>query len=559
VSFHFVPRNYQALARDSVWEYFSSGETGNPVVAMPTGTGKSIVIADLARVIITTWNSQRILVLAPSKELVQQNAEKLESIAPHLPFGICSASLGRYDTSQPVVFATIGTIINRIDALGFIDLIFVDECHLVSAVETTQYRKFFEALLLVNPNLKIIGFSATPYRLGVGHIIDGGLFTHVCHDATTLDAFNWFIEQGYLLPLIPRPTATRLSTDGLKTIAGDYSEKAQQDKFNKAAITQAVIDEARELAHDRRKILIFCTGIEHAENIRDYLESVGESAVAVHSKSATRDDDLAAFMSFGGNGVRWCVNYGVLTTGFDFPDLDCIVVMRVTKSPGLWVQILGRGTRPAYALGFDLSDMEGRFLAIAQSEKQNCLVLDFGYNTAVLGPINDPKIPKKKGTGGGMAPVKTCKAENTEEKAGCGVWNHPSARTCVNCGATFKFEVKFETGAANTEILAGPFEKPVVVEHAVKRVSYEVHEKPGRPNSIRATYYCGLRRFVHYLCPEHGGTPRRRAADFWMRHGGGVAPMTTAECLPLVDDLQQPRFVRVWENTRYPQILDWIM
>lgn len=553
--FQFQPRDYQASARDAVWEYFAKGGEGNPVVAMPTGTGKSIVIGDLASMIVSTWPNQRILALAPSKELVTQNAEKLAVIAPFLPFGICSASLNRYDTRQPVIFGTIGTVVNRWEELGKIDLVFVDECHLVSDKETTLYRRLFDLLLEINPNLKIIGFSATPYRLGVGHITDGGLFTDVCFDATTLDAFNWFIDQGYLLPLIPRPTTARLSTEGLKTIAGDYSEADQQRKFDKETITKEVLDEARERAHDREHILIFCTGIQHAEHIRDYLESIGETAVAVHSKSATRDDDLAAFKQ---GRVRWCVNYGVLTTGFDFPALDCIVIMRVTKSPGLWVQILGRGTRPDYADGFDLSELEGRLQAIFQSAKHNCLILDFGYNTAVLGPINDPKLPKKKGAKGGDAPVKTCKHDNTREAVGCGVWNHPSARHCVNCGAEFLFEVKFDSKASNTEVLAGPYEKPVVNEYDVTRVTYDRHTKLGRPDSIRANYYAGLRRFTSYICPEHGGTPRRKAEDLWMRHGGGSLPKTTAECLPLLDALNKPAKIRVWENRKYPEILDWI-
>ena len=564
--FHFVPRDYQAAARDSVWLYFNSGNNGNPVVALPTGTGKSVVIADLAKVIVSTWPGQKIVILAPSKELVSQNAEKLAAIAPMLPHGICSASLNRYDTHQPVIFGTIGTVIGRWEALGRVDLVFVDECHLVSDKEETQYRRFFDFLLSVNPNLKIIGFSATPYRLGVGHIIDGGLFTDVCYDGTTLEAFNWFIDQGYLVPLIPRPTSTRLDAEGLKTVAGDYSDKAQQDKFNKEEITIAVIDEAMERAADRRKILIFCTGIDHAEAIRAYLESIGESVVAVHSKSKTRDEDLEAFQTFGGNGVRWCVNYGVLTTGFDFPGLDCIVVMRVTKSPGLWVQILGRGTRPDW-MGMPIpDDAEGRLLIISQSDKQNCLILDFGHNTAVLGPINDPKLPKKKGVGGGIQPVKTCKGDNTREgtahKNGftepCGVWNHPSAAFCINCGAEFRFEVKFDDKAANTELLAGPYEKPVVVEYHVSKVTYERHMKAGRPDSIRATYYAGLRRFSYYVCPEHGGPPTRRAQDFWMKHGGGLLPPTTTECYSRTDTLRRPRAIRVWENKKYPEILEWL-
>src|SRR5690606_2703188 len=142
---------------------------------------------------------------------------------------------------------------------------FVDECHLVSDNEATQYRKLFDYLLECNPDTKFIGLSATPYRLGVGHIVDGGLFTDVCFDSTTLEAFNWFIEQGYLLPLIPRPTKTVLDTEGVKKQGGEFQAKDLQRATNKAEITSAAVAEALDLATDRSHCLWFSTGIEHAE------------------------------------------------------------------------------------------------------------------------------------------------------------------------------------------------------------------------------------------------------------------------------------------------------
>lgn len=580
--FQFQPREYQDWASTAFFGYYQTGNDGHPVIAMPTGTGKSIVIAGLCSAIMTSWPTQRILMLAPTKELVEQNGEKLMAMWPAAPLGICSASLNRYDTGAPVTFGTIGTVINRREKLATaerpIDLVFVDECHLVSDKETTQYRKLFDYLIDCNPNVKFIGLSATPYRLGVGHIVDGGLFTDVCFDSTTLEAFNWFIEQGYLLPLVPRPTRTVFDTDKVKTQGGEFQAKDLQRAVNKAEITSKAVAEALDLAAERAHCLWFSTGIEHAEAIGAELESHGESVVVIHSKSATRDADLDAFLA---GEVRHCVNYGILTTGFDFPAMDCIVMMRPTKSPGLWVQMLGRGTRPYYAPGFDLTTMAGRLAAIADSVKQNCLVLDFAHNTAVMGPINDPQLPKKKGKGKGDAPVKTCgrtgkpavsnivagtsdpsKGGNNEHYlGGCGAWNHPSARHCVQCGAEFTFEVKFGHDASTTALLAESskaYERPVVNEFKVTRVSYETHHKPGRPDSIRVYYYCGLRRFSHFVLPEHGGNPRRRSEHWWMLHGGGAMPATTPECIREIDNLRVPIAVKVWEKRDYPQIMDWI-
>lgn len=567
--FHFQPREYQDWATNAYYEYFGEHE-GHPVIAMPTGTGKSVVIALLCTTMLTQWADVRILMLAPSQELVEQNADKLRTMWPAAPLGICSASLNRYETNMPITFGTIGTVINRKEELATaerpIDVVFVDECHLVSDKETTQYRLLFDYLLECNPNVKFVGLSATPYRMGVGHITDGGLFTDVCFDSTTLDAFNWFIDEGYLVPVVPRPTKTKLDTEGVKKSGGDFQAKDLQRKVNKEEITTAAVEEALDLAADRAHCLWFSTGIEHAEAIGAELESRGESVVVVHSKSPTRDEDIAAFIR---GEVRHCVNYGILTTGFDFPGLDCIIMLRPTKSPGLWVQMLGRGTRPFYAEGYDLTTREGRLAAIAASVKQNCLVLDFAYNTAEMGPINDPQLPRKKQKVGGPAPVKTCKKDNTVEgtsdpdrgggPGGCGIWNHPSARTCHMCGAEFIFDVKFGADASSESLLAGKaYESPVVEIFNVKKVTYEIHKKMGRPDSIRVNYICGLRRFSHYIMPEHGGNPRKRSEHWWMIHGGGQMPESTLASKAMIDGLKVPAQIRVWLKKDYPQIMDWI-
>lgn len=553
-----TPRDYQAGARDAIWAYFADGGTGHPVVALPTGTGKSLVQADFTENVVKTWPGQRFLLLAPSKELIEQNVEALLRQWPGAPVGIVSASLSKREFGRPITYGTVGSLVRHTEKIGHIDIVFVDECHLVSDKESSQYRKLIDKLLDINPNLKVIGLSATPYRLGVGHIIEGGLFTDVCYDATTLQAFNWFIEQGYLVPLVPRATRTKLDTDGVKLQGGEFNQKQLQAAVDQLEVTEAAIGEALELAHDREHCLVFATGIEHAEHIAAMLEARGESAVVIHSKmpDAQRDENLEAFKK---GEVRWCVNNNVLTTGFDFPGLDCIVMLRPTKSPGLWVQMLGRGTRPDYAEGFDLSDVEGRLAAIQQSGKQNCLVLDFAGNTMEMGPINDPQLPRKKGKGGGMPPFKLCKTDNTVDKlGGCGTINHPTAKFCIDpyCGAEFIFDVKISATAGDAELLA--FEKPVVNEYHVTKVVYERHSKAGRPDSIKVTYYVGLRRFTHYVCPEHGGIPTRKAGAWWMRHGGGTIPESTTECLKLVDELTAPYAIKVWENKKYPEIQDWI-
>lgn len=555
-------RDYQEAARDAIWSYYASGNKGNPVIALPTGTGKSLIPPDFIYRVMETWPSQRFAILVHVKELIEQNWRTMIRVWPAAPAGVVSAGLGRKEWGRPITFAGIGSVARHAEKLGHIDILFIDECHLVSDKETTMYRKLIDALLDINPLMKVIGLSATPYRMGVGHIVDGGVFTDVCYDATTLDAFNWFIEQGYLVPLIPRPTRTQLETDSVKLVGGEFKQSELQSAVDRSEVTEAAVNEALELACDRTSCLVFATGIEHAEHIAAMLESRGESVVVIHSKitDAERDERLDAFKT---GKARWAVNNNVLTTGFDHPGLDCIVMLRPTRSPGLWVQMLGRGTRPDYAPGFDLESQEGRLLAIQQSDKQYCLVLDFAGNTVSMGPINDPQLPKRRGKGGGVAPVKLCKADNLKEGEGCGCYNHPTAKFCINptCGAEFSFKVKITTKASEASLLKGnkAYEQPVVHEFKVTRVTYEKHSKLGRPDSIKVQYYCGLRRFTHYVCPEHGGIPTRRAQAWWMRHGGGTMPLNVERCMALVDDLAVPQMIRVWENKKYPEILDWIV
>ena len=555
-----TPRDYQVAARDAIWAYYANGGTGNPVVALPTGTGKSLIPPDFIEQVLAYWPGQRFAVLVHVKELVAQNYQTMIRQWPAAPAGVVSAGLGRKEWGRPITFAGIGSVARYAARLGHIDILFIDECHLVSDNEDSMYRKLIDALLKINPHMKVVGLSATPWRVGTGHIVDGDVFTDVCYDATTLEAFNWFIEQGYLVPLIPRPMRTTIDTDKVKIQGGEFQQKDLQAAVDREEITAAALDEALELSHDRQSCLTFATGIEHAEHIAAYLESRGEHAVVIHSKmpEVERDARLAAFKR---GDVRWAVNNNVLTTGFDHPALDNIVMLRPTRSPGLWVQMLGRGTRPDYADGFDLETQEGRLLAIAQSGKQNCQVLDFAGNTMSLGPINDPQLPKKRGKGGGVPPVKTCKEENTKEHAGCGVFNHPTAKVCVNCGAEFIFENKLSDRAGTSALIAGnkAYEEPVVNEFKVTRVTYEKHAKIGRPDSIRVNYYCGLRRFTHYVCPEHGGIPTRKAEAWWARHGGGSMPHNTESALKMIDHLRVPARIRVWENKKYPDILDWII
>lgn len=546
-------RDYQIDAVTGIYNYFSS-KAGNPVVAMPTGTGKSVVIALFLESVFRSYPNQKIMCLTHVKELIEQNYLKLLALWPSAPAGVYSAGLKRRDTLNKIVFAGIGSVAKRAHEFGHVDLILIDEAHLVSPNDETMYRKFIEQLKATNPYLKVIGLTATPWRLGQGHITEDGIFTDVCYDITTMDAFNKLISEGYLSPLIPRRTTTTLDVDGVHVRGGEFIASELQMAVDKHEISFAAIKEAMELAHDRKHWLVFCSGVEHAIHVSDMLNTMGISCKPVHSKltAEERDKTIAEFKS---GKIQAVTNNNVLTTGFDFPAIDLILMLRPTNSTVLWVQMLGRGTRPVYEAGFDLSTTEGRLFAIANGGKHNCLVLDFAGNTKRLGPINDPVIPRKRGEKVGEAPVKLCEV--------CGAYNHASARYCggqpfmtVNgCGHEFVFQSKLKQHASTEELIKG--DVAVIEIFKVDSITITRHEKYDKPPAMKVTYYSGLRKFDDYVCVQHEGFAQRRAKMWWMQRSANAMPKTADEAIERSEELRMPSHVRVHINKKYPEIVEY--
>ena len=526
-------RSYQTEAVMSIFTYFSVS-AGNPVVAMPTGTGKSVVLALFLEAIYKHYAGQRVMMLTHVKELIQQNYEKLIALWPGAPVGLYSAGLKKKEFSLPITFAGIGSVAKKAKLFGKIDLVIIDEAHLVSPSEETTYRKFLDDLLAVNPNMKVIGLTATPWRLGQGHITRDGIFTDVCFDITGMLPFNRLIEEGYLCPVIPRQTVQLLDTDGVHMRGGEFIAAELQAAVNKQEVTAAALREVMELAHERNHWLVFASGVEHAKNIADMLNDMGVPAIAIHSEMGdmARDEAISGFKS---GKYRAAVNNNVLTTGFDFPAIDCIVMLRPTQSTVLWVQMLGRGTRPFPG-------------------KENCLVLDFAGNTKRLGPINDPVIPRKKGEKGGEAPVKLCEP--------CQTYNHASVTHCVCCGAEFIFKVKIKQTAASDKLIRE--DSPIVEVLKVDHIVYSGHQKIGRPPMLKVSYYSNLAVFHEYVCIEHEGFPGRKAQQWWHERVPGTGtrtgslrpfPGSTLHALELVQYVKPATHIRVWVNKKYPEIL----
>lgn len=536
-------RDYQEEGLQALWSYFMN-HRGNPILAWPTGTGKSLVPAEFIRRTMVHYPNQRFLMLTHVKELIAQNHDKMMTIWPNAPIGIYSSGLKRRDIINPIIYGGIQSMIKIPEAFGHRDLGFIDEAHLVSLEETSMYQRFIAIMKAINPYFKIIGMSATPYRIGQGMITDGGLFTHIAHDLTGLENFNQLVKDGYLALLIPKKTKTELDISNVGIQKGEFVASQLQHEVDKAEVTWKGLQELCYHGQNRRSWLIYATGIEHANHIAEMLNQLGVECASVHSKQ-TAEYNSAALKAHKALRLKAIVSYSKLTTGLDHPAVDLIGMFRPTLSVALWVQMLGRGTRPWLAGGY--LDCYGENVYL-EGGKQNCLVLDFAGNTWRLGPINDPRIPKKKGDKGGDLPVKIC--EN------CQVYNHIKNIYCDACGHPFTFKVKIEEKAGTLELVKQnkQAEIPIIQSFNVNRVIYTQKQKTGKAPYIVATYFCGMDAFKENIFPENYRYPKTYY-DWWRMRHRSEPPRTTVEAMAKNSELRAPKRIRVHLNKEYPEIL----
>jgi DNA repair protein RadD len=367
-------RPYQQQAVDATVSYFRT-HTRPACIVLPTGAGKSLVIAELARIA-----NGRVLVLAHVKELVEQNHDKFASYG--LESGIYSAGLDRKDVSEKVIFGSVQSIA-RSDEQFFNDfsLVIIDECHRVSLDQSTQYQQVLTHLQTLNEGICILGLTATPYRLGMGWIYqyhmrgmlrtdDERFFSHCIYELS----LAYMIRHEYLTPpvLIDSPVACydfstlELNRDGRYTTPDIESILQDQSR-----ITPSIVAHITELAKDRMGIMLFTSTVRHAKEVLSCLPSGEALLVTGETPTAQRDQIISHFKT---QQVKYLVNVSVLTTGFDAPHVDLIAILRPTDSVALYQQIIGRGLR-------------------RHNNTTDCLILDY---TGLGHDIFSPEIGEKK-------------------------------------------------------------------------------------------------------------------------------------------------------------------
>lgn len=515
-----IPRPYQIEAEQSIWDYFDVNPIeGDPLIAMPTGTGKSLVIAMFIWRLMDLYPNTRILALTHVKELIKQNSKTLKTAWPSAPFGIFSAGLKQKDFYLPIIFGGVKSVANVIEKFEAFDILMIDEAHLLGPDDDSMYAQIIKVLRDKNPKLRIIKFTATPYRTGQGLISET---KNICFNITGLQAFNKLISDGWLSPPISKRTTTRINLDNVGITKGDFNLTQLEQAVDTQDINYLACKEMIEYFHDRRSWLVFASGIKHAEHIAAMLRSFGIPTIAIHSKMGELRD--AAIEDFKSGKLRCVVNNNVLTTGFDYPPIDAIGMLRPTCSTGLWVQMLGRGTRPS-----------------PETNKVNCLCLDFAGNTVRLGPINDPIIPKKreKGDAPGVPPIRIC--DN------CGTYCHASERICSVCGFEFPINSKLFSTAGEEELLKSDL--PILEWFKVDRIVYNKHVTVAGNNSLKVTYVCGKKTFKEFINLEHSAPTGKIAQSWWRkRMHSEQAPPSIDEALKWSMKLEVPKRIQIWIN-----------
>lgn len=472
-------RPYQKRIVDDLWTWFENNKKGNVCIVVPTGGGKSLIIAEIIKQAYQNWGT-KILKISHSREIIAQNAEAITDLWPNVPLGIVSAGLNRKEWGEPITFAGVQSIRGKADWIGKIELIIVDECHLIAHGEEGVYRDLINELTEINPYLRVIGLTASPYRLGHGMITDApAIFTDLIEPVT----IPFLQSQGYLAKLRSKHTELTYNTAGVHKRGGEFIESELQKVVDTTLQNEQAVAEVIVRAENRKHWLFFCTGIKHAIHIRDVVRSHGITCETITGEmgNTERDDIINRFKK---GEIKAITNVNVLTIGFNFKNVDLIAMMRPTESPGLYLQIVGRGLR-------------------LKEHTDHCLILDFAGNIARHGPITAIKPPSKKGEGGGVAPSKICPE--------CYEIVYPTVKVCPGCGFQFPEAGPIGWRLSNVDIMGEEDEK---FELFVKSWHWAIKKNKEEIEMVVCTYYGAnhsdpiLRR--HY-CVNHPGYTAIRA------------------------------------------------
>ena len=511
-------RYYQSDAVQATYQHLREKKT-NPCIEVSVGGGKSWIAAQIMSDVVSRWGG-RVILLCHVKELLEQDLEKLNILDPSVKTGLYSAGFNRYDTDQPAIVAGIQSVYNKAKMFGHRDICIVDEAHMIQPNDEGMYGRFVDGLRAINPKIRFIGLTATPYRLKGGLICKPeNLFQEICYSI----GLKELIDKGFLSKLVTKSGRSLANLDHLHIRAGEFVAEEVEAAMMEERIVMSACREIVELTRERKSVIIFCSSVAHCQMVAKLIERYsGEECAIVTGDTPpqARADILHRFKGgliptdlFGATKgpLKFVANVECLTTGFDAPNIDCVALLRPTMSPGLLLQMCGRGTRLSTETG-----------------KSDCLILDFANNIERHGCLDQLRPP----------------GEHTGERQGPLAKNCPKCMTmmplqimkCPSCGYEYpapEKHISIEAQASTLGVLSGE----IVTETLdVTETQYEPWTKRGAPHgaprTIRVTYWCGLNeRYSEWLCPEHTGYARKKFEKWFLarRADEGVFVPATVE------------------------------
>lgn len=468
----------------------------------PVGAGKALMIAEIIKKISLAYPRTKILVLSHIMELLTQNAEHLIQQMSDADICFYSAGLGQKRLHADIVFAGVQSVHNKIAEFNRCpSIILVDESHSISHKSETQYRKFIDDIFSINPNARLIGYTGSPFRADTGRLDEGDnrLFDDIIYQIE----MRFLIDKGYLCKPVTPKVLAQMDITGVQTRGGDYVESQLQLAVDKDDTTKSCVDEIISYGHDRKKWLVFTSGIKHCENVRDEIRRRGVKCEMVLGNSTDRAE---VFNKFKNGDVRCLVNVAVATTGINIPAIDLIALMRPTRSPVLFLQMSGRGLR-------------------LSPGKENCAFLDFGGIIKELGPLDGLDIRKR------------FQAKTDDEKAdpvtkicpSCGTVCMGGQKFCYNCSYEFPMGTALDK-KAEKKLDMMSFGDPEI--KSVIKMSYAPHKSkknPDGPETMRVSYVCLDGKYDEYVCFGHKGYARDKAVAWHNRMRPDIPVPSTAE------------------------------
>lgn len=538
-------RPYQLHALENLWTALQVEL--NILLVSPTGAGKTVIFSKIAQRLIAENPSFRVLILTDREILVSQSRDKLLRIAPELSLSVGIACASVSDTKtlhKPITIASRQSLTKHLGRFEPVNLIIVDEVHLAAVPKEgdteppDQFSEIIQTLKEYNPKTRLLGVTATPYRLTDGYIYGtknakGCLpyFSEVHHQITVAELQS----QGFLAPLKGKTIVPNGLEDRLKAVslvAGEYNIGSISNIMSEGIHIKSAVEAWKEHAPDRKKTLAFCTTIEHSEKLAAAFRMADIPALAIHSQL----DDLESYarMQALKNGdAKVFTSVAKLTTGLDIEDIDAVLMCRPTKSAALYYQCIGRSMRIA----------EG---------KTDALILDLVGNNNEFGTDLDRlKVRYKKATDKDGKPM-------NKDCPNCESLLHIAVRVCPDCGYEYP-RTDFEE-ADKPEMVDAQYGAQPPVELEVESWFPSLHkskEKGRKLLRLRLEMENNTSGSLWMCFPEDGytGFAVEKGKKLWTQLGGkGEYPKSADEAVERTDELLMPLKCLVDLNGKWPEI-----